>query len=259
MFLNKRINEIKNDFSKYFDFLGKDFGMKMVNEILPNESTENYILIFKNKYVQVELAGDTNYFYAQIRRLVNDTVFPYSDSKNNINFVDLVILLTNHNYEHLDYYVPSVGWESVLDSAANLFKKCKEVFTTDGWVDIEKIENLKDEDFFKKYGHRPSKKPSFFDILKKEAKKILIDKGYKLVFDSSELPPYNSESLFQKVIFKESESKIEISQRDWRDNYTEYYIEKNEKNVFEIDLSKFHGDIIKASNIMVDKLKEITN
>lgn len=254
-----KVKKIKSDFAFYFDFLSKDFGMEMVNEIAFTDDSNMFIQVLKNKYVQIELAGDENSFCAIIRKIINGDPKPYSDKRNNIYFEDLAILSTNHNYDHFDYYATPISWLKVLGNSAKLMKNCAEVFTTSKWVDIEKIEILKDRDFNKKFGYSPSKEPSFFDILKKEAKKILIDKEYKLVFDSSELPPYNSESLFKKVVFEKNEVTIEISQQDWRDNYNQYFIKKNRETVYDIDLAKFNGDIIQASNIMTDKLQEITN
>lgn len=231
--------------------------MYVVKEIpLANNGLDKYVRILKNNNTQVELAGDQNYFYTIIRRLVNGEPQPYSDKENNISSEDLAIFLTNNNYDHFDYYVPSVGWETVLENTANLLKNCKEVFTTSKWVDTEKIELLKDEDFFKKFGFRPSKKPAFLNLIKEKAVKLLKEKGYRLTFDSSELPSYDTRSLTQAISFEKQGAYMKICQRDWRDHVTNYYLEINGRKEFELDTTDSPEEV--AINVMVKKLEMLS-
>ena len=167
----------------------------------------------------------------------------------------MAVLITNNNYNHFDFYPVSAGWAKVLDNVAELFKKSKEVFTTDKWVDTRRIEELKDEDFFKKFGFRPSEnksKPTFFKLIKLHAL-TLLDRGYRLVLDSSELPPYDTESSTQKLILKSIDQRIKISQGDWRDCYFIFYIEVNGKIKFEIDLNNY-PDIETAAKIFNEQI-----
>ena len=156
------------DFSRYFDFLTKDFGLKMLMESYSITGGDRYVRILRNQFVQVELAGDQNYFHAEIRRLIDGEPRPYYDSENNIGFEALAVLITDNNYDHFEFYPASVGWAKVLENTAELFKKSTEVFTTDKWVDTKRIEELKDEEFVKKFGFRPSEnknKPTFLALL----------------------------------------------------------------------------------------------
>lgn len=145
------------DFSKSFDFLTKDFGMKMFSESYSAVGGDKYVRILRNQFVQIELAGDQSYFHCEIRRLINDETQPYADGENNIGFESLAVLKTNNNYNHLDFYPSSAGWQNVLDKTTNLLKSCKDILTTDKWVDVAKIKALKDKEFENKLGSKPDK------------------------------------------------------------------------------------------------------
>lgn len=255
LFMEQEINNrIKADLSKNFDFLESDYKMHIIKELpLPN-SIGQYVRVLKNDYIQLELAGNESYFHAEIRCLINGEPTSYSDKKNNIGFEDIAILTTENNYDHFEYYSTPIAWQNVLENTANLFRKSKEIFTTHKWVDIKKIESLKTHDYFKKFGFKPSDKPSFFDNLKKEVIKILTDKGYKIILDNSELPPYDDERLTQQIIFEKQKTKIKISQQDWRDFPNTYFIEINGVKKHEINLSNY-SDNEKAVNEIIELLK----
>ena len=246
------------DFTQYFDFLRNDFGLQMTREDYLFSSANRYLRILKNNFVQVELAGDQTYFHAEIRRLINGEPRPFSDRENNIGFEDLAVILTNNNYNHFDFYSVSAGWTNVLKNTAELFKKSKDVFTSDDWVDTKRIEALKNEDFFKTFGFRPNEnkiKPTFFQLVKRHAVKLLV-KGYKLTLDSSELPPYDGDKRPEKVMFENASHKIKISQRDWRDDYTSYYIALDGREVFQLDTTKY-ADIETAAQVFNDQLDKL--
>lgn len=246
------------DFSKSFDFLTKDFGMKMFSENYSTVGGDKYVRVLRNQYVQIELAGDQSYFHCEIRRLINNETRPYSDEENNIGFESLAVLKTNNKYNHLDFYPSSAGWQNVLDNTTNLLKSCKDIFTTDKWVDIAKIESLKDEEFEKKFGFKPDKsKITFFGQIKEKGAKLLLDKGFKQTFDNSDFPPYNSESTTLKLSFEKGENKVTISQRDWRDFYTCYFIDINGKKVFELDTAKY-SDTKTPADLTIAELDKLT-
>jgi hypothetical protein len=245
------------DFSRYFDFLTKDYGLRPM-ENLSIETANMYVRVLRNQFVQVELAGDQDFFYAEIRRLVEGEPRPYYDEENNIDFKDLVVLKTNNNYDQSDFYPPSVGWIKVLKNTAKLFKNSKQVFKTDKWVDIRRIEELKETELFNKFGFKSNEtknKPTFFGLVKQHALE-LVGKGFKLVLDNSALPPYDSNSWTLKIVLESSSTRLKISQRDWRDITFCYYIEINGQEMYEIDLRN-QPDIETAAttfNQQIDKL-----
>ncbi len=86
------------------------------------------------------------WFHCEIRRLINGLPARYSDKENCIGFEGLAILESNNKYEHFDYYIGgSTGLRSVLTNASKLFKRHKTFLTTDNWIDVKKIEQLKDD------------------------------------------------------------------------------------------------------------------
>jgi len=241
------------DFSKYFDFLTKDFGMKMLSESYSTVGGDKYVRILRNQFVQVELAGDQHFFHSEIRRLVEGEPRSYSDGDNNIGFESLAVLKTNNNYDHMSFYVASAGWQTVLTNTARLFKECPEVFTTDKWVDIARIEKLKGDEMEQKFGFRPDKnKLGFFDIVKQKVSDLLIKKGFVKTFDNAEFPHYGDNHSPEKIAFKKGETEIVISQRDWRDFYNEYFVQINGKRVFDVDLTTNKDINISAKVILTE-------
>lgn len=249
-------SKIAAGFDKHFGFLLTEFGMHRVAIPPSFYRMDKYVRILKNKFVQVELAGSKNYFDAEIRRLFDGQPRPYRDKDNNIGFEKLSVLLTNKTDAHLAYHSSAVGWDKALGYAAALLRQSRQVFTSEQWVDTKRLQQLEDEEFFKKWGFKPgenSNTPRFFDIVKTKATDILGKKGFRKTLDSDDIPPYDSESMVEKVVFERPGTKIKIAQLDWRDNYNTYYIELNGKQQLEADIAK-QGD---AVALFLDKLNEM--
>ncbi len=239
-----------------FRFLTEEYNFQLIK----TETTENfkakYFAVYRNdnSKLQLEICADETWFHCVIRRLINGQPAKYSDSDNCIGFESLAILESNNTYEHLDYYVGGrTGLEGILENTAKLFKRHQSFFTTDNWVDVKKIEQLKDNDFEKKFGKRPDHNiPTFFGELKKQATKLLTDNGYKLLVDSDELSPFDSSSMVNYLTFQKGITTIKIAQLDWRDGYFVYYINIDNKKIFEIDIR--NQDIKKAVDRVVEEL-----
>lgn len=243
------------DFSRYFGFLETDFGMSIIEEIQPDKGAGNYVRILENNSVQVQLAGDQQYFYTILRRLVNGEPQPYSDQSNNITSDDLAIFLTNHSYNHFDYYVPSAGWENVLKNTAKLLNEGKDFFSGK-WINTEKIRSLKERAFEKQFGFSPSKDPDLFSVIKVKSTEILRKKGYKLTFDSSNLPPYDSKSLTRIIYFEKEGRSFKIQQRDWRDFPTIYFIEIDGRRELELNTSDMKLNV--AVDLLINKIDTLS-
>ena len=79
--------KIFNDFRNSFSFLENEFACIIVEEKYPQSNLDKSVLIYQNKFVRVELAGDEPYyFHAEIRRIVDGEVTSYADKKNNVGF-----------------------------------------------------------------------------------------------------------------------------------------------------------------------------
>jgi hypothetical protein len=246
-----------DDINMTFRFLITEYNFQLVKAGKTENFKAKYFAVYRNdnSKLQIEICGDISWFHCEIRRLINGQPAKYSDSDNCIGFESLAVLESNNNYEHLDYYAyGSTGLKGVLENTAKLFKRHQSFFTMDNWIDVKRIEQLRDDDFEKKYGKRPDhNKPTFFGEFKKQATKLLADNGFKLLVDSDELSPFDSSGMADYLTFHKDNKQIQISQLDWRDDYFVYYIRVDNKKVFEIDISTL--DIDKA----VEKtLKELT-
>jgi hypothetical protein len=248
------LDEIKNTFR----FLTSDFGFQLVKTENRNEFKAKHFLVYRNdnSKLQLEICGDTSWFHCEIRRLINGQPAKYSDKDNCIGFESLAILESNNNYEHFDYYAGgTTGLNGVLTNTANLFKRYKTFLTTDNWIDVKRIEQLRDDDFEKKFGNRPDhSQPTFFGELKKQAIKLFTENEYQLLIDSDELSPFDSSGMIDFLTFEKANNQIKITQVDWRDDYFIYRIEVNGKKVFEIDIR--NQDTSKAVERTLIKLKQ---
>ena len=241
-----------------FRFLTTEYGFQLIKTEQRPEFIALHFLVYRNdkSKLQLEICGDSSWFHYEIRRLLNGQPARYRDKKNTIGFEDLAVLESNNNYDHFDYYAGgSKGLQRVLTNTANLFKRHKTFLTTDIWIDIEKIEQLKNEDFERKFGIRSKDNmPTFFSELKKQAITLLSENGYKLIVDSDELSPFDKGRMVDYLIFQKGDRQIQIAQTDWRDEYFIYKIEVDGSNVFEIDIRD--QDTFKAVDTTLVKLKQ---
>lgn len=250
-----------DDIKSTFNFLITDYGFELIETRQQANYKGEYLAIYlnNNSKLQLEISADDSYFHCEIRRLLNGQPAKYSDKDNCIGFESLAILERDNNYEHLDYFAGGRnGLKGALNNTAKLFQRHKSFFTTDCWIDTNKIEQLRDADFEKKFGSKPDRnKPTYFGQVKKEATKFLIDKGFQLILDSDELAHYDSNGTTNNIIFSNQRETIKFSAEDWRDSYYIFYIAINDKKVFEIDLSKLN-DTDKAVSQTMNKLKQVT-
>ena len=249
-----------DDVLNTFSFLLSDYGFTIVETRYDKHLSGAYLIIFRNdnSKLQLEISADSNYFHCEIRRLINGQPAKYNDEDNCIGFEDLAILESNNNYEHLDYFAGGKNeLQGVLKTTAALFQRHKLFFTTDCWIDTKRIEALRDEDFERKFGIKPLKdKPTYFKLLKIKASEYLSEKGFVLTVDSEELPPYDSSKITEHIIFQKENKEINITAKDWRDDYYIYLVKLNGNIVFEIDTSQYKNVDIPVV-ITMDKLKHI--
>jgi hypothetical protein len=242
---------------KVFDFLVFDFGYKiMTAEKVDNFRADNFFIYRNEKAnIQIEICADENWFHAVIRRLVNHVPADYNDKLNCLSFEDLAIWESENQYDHFDYYVGGqTGLKGVLENTAKLFKRNEEILTTNTWLDTNKIQNLKDKDFVKKFGIVPDRnKPTFFENLKLELSKILAEIEYEIFLDSDKVSPFDQNSMTNILILKRETSKIEITQKDWREDFFIYEVFKNDNKVFLIDVSEMEID--RAVELVINKIK----
>jgi hypothetical protein len=247
------LDQIKNA----FDFLITDFSFELQNVESHKGLKADNFLIYRNENskLQVEICADESWFHCELRRIVNGQPTKYSDKKNCIGFEDLAILESNHKYDHFDYYAGgSNGLKGVLENTSKLFKRNSHFFTTANWIDIQKIETLKDQEFTKQFGKIPDKStPTYFDKLRDIATKLFLDNGFSLTLDSEELSPFENNSMTNKLIFKKDEKVVEVSQVDWRDDYFMYQIINDNTKIFNVDTSKIELD--RAVELTINKLK----
>lgn len=253
IFKKTALDQIKTS----FHFLTSDFQYKLLRaEKVENYRADNF-LVYRNDQskLQIEICADESWFHCEFRRIVNGQPANYSDNLNTLGFEGLAVLESNNKYNHFDYYAGGrTGLTGVLENTVNLLKRNSTFLATDNWIDVEKIENLKDEEFARQFGKVPNKsKPTFFSKIKSSSINLLTKNGYQLTLDSDEVSPFDQNSLTDKLVFQKDNKKIEIAQVDWRDDYFIYKVLINDTKVFNIDISKI--DLDKGVELTINKLK----
>ena len=230
------------------DEFGYSYSVSQLNDL--------HVLIYKNENAtkQLEVAYSDGYFHCEIRRIIEGKPAKYSDRSNSISHADLAIFESNNTYDHFDYFAGgSLRLAGVVDNIATLFKRNKQFFIGAEWIDTAKIQQLKDEEFDKKFGSYPRGDiKSFIELVKEKALPILKAKGYALIKESKELPPYDPDKKLHHIIFFRLYNKIVISQIDWRDDYATYYISRNDKKIIEVNIGETGSEA--ALKLIVDKL-----
>lgn len=242
---------------KGFDFLVKDLGYKLQTAKQVDNYRADYFLVYRNdnSKLQIEICADESWFHSEIRRLVNGKPADYKDRENCVSFEDIAIWESENNYDHFDYYPGGQnGLEGVIYNTAKLFKRNQKLLTTDVWLGTNKIQELKDKDFENKFGKLPDRnKPTYFGKLKIEIRELLVDCDFQFVLDSDNVSPFDQNSMTDKLILEAKNSKFEIRQKDWRDDYFIYELFKSDNKVFEIDISKIEID--RAVELTINKIK----
>lgn len=242
---------------KGFDFLIKDFGFKLLTADQVNNLRADYFLVYRNdnSEKQIEICADESWFHSEIRRLIDGNPANYNDTENCISFEDLAIWENEKNYDHFDYFAGGQnGLEGVIENTAKLFRRNQKLLTTNIWLDTEKVRKFEDNEFEEKFGNLPDRsKPTFFENLRRELRELLADKDFEFILDSGKLSPFDRNSITDKLILVTKDLKLEIRQKDWRDDYFIYEVFKNHNKVFAIDISEM--DIDRAVDLTINNVK----
>lgn len=230
------------DILKTFSFLTENYPYSILPTVPPENLKAKHWMVYRseNAQKQIEICADESWFHCEIRRLIQGIPAKYSDRENCFGFEALAILESQHNYDHMAHFVAGkTGLKGVLKHTAQLFLRHSAFFTTDSWIDLKRVEQLRADEFERKFGMRPNPQlPTFWGELKKEATPLLIAKGYTLITDSEELSPFDDRGMEHFLTFQDQRQTLHIAQLDWRDDYHQYFISINGKMVFEMDTRK---------------------
>ena len=240
---------------KEFSFLENDFDYCLITEETHNCYKGKNVIIYRNDNAekQIEICGGGSFFHCIIRKLENKELSDYKEGKKNIGFEDLAII-DNPQYDHFDFYAGgSHGVDGVTKNTVALFKRQEAFLTTTEWIDFEKLEQFKNEEFKSRFGmDRPKHKGFFIDEIKEMVTKVYPE--FKLIFDNGTFPFYHEDSTLEKLIFEWNGKTITIEQYDWRDYREIYTVFMNDNKLMEIDTSRYKNkqgaveEVIKACN-----------
>ena len=225
---------------KEFSFLENDLGYSLITEETQNFYKGKNLLIYRNDNAekQIEICGGASFFHCIIRKTENKELSDYKDDKENIGFEDLA-KIDNPKYNHFDFYSGgSTGVDGVTKNTVGLFKRQKDFLTRAEWIDLEKVEQFKNEDFKSRFGmDRPKNKGFFIDEIKEMVSTVYPD--FKLIFDNGTFPFYHEYSTLEKLKYEWNGKTITIEQYDWRDYREIYTILIDGNKLKEIDTSRF--------------------
>jgi hypothetical protein len=225
---------------KEFSFLENDFGYSLITEETQKFYKGNNVLIYRNDNAekQIEICGGGSFFHCIIRKIEDEQLCDYTDDKKNIGFEDLAII-DNPKYDHFDFFAGgSTGVDGVTKNTVALFKRQEKFLTKTEWIDLEKVEQFKNEEFKSRFGmDRLKHKGLFIDEIKEMVATVY--PYFKLVFDNGTFPFYHEDSTLEKLKYEWNGKTIVIEQYDWRDYREIYTVFMNENKLKEIDTSRF--------------------
>lgn len=240
---------------KAFSFLESDFGYYLLKQETKEFYTGKNLIVYRNDLAQkqIEICGKKDFYRCIIRKIENQQLSPYSNGINNIGIEDLA-MIDNPKYDNSDYR--SYGEKSLIkavNKTSELLRKQKEFLKTEKWVDIEKIDLLKNGILSHRFRPVKNNKPTFF--ISKVNKVVKSEfPGFELIFNNQDHPSYHKEYLLEKLVYQLKGKTITIKQKDWRDYREIYSFFVDDTEVAEIDTSRFETqddsieEIIKACN-----------
>ena len=146
----------------------------------------------------------------------------------------------------------------VSKNTVSLFKRQEDFLTNKKWINLHKIESMKNGVLKSRFKPVVDNKPEFFI----EKIKAMINeefKDFKLAFYNEELPFYHNDSTLKKLQYLWNDKSIIVEQYDWRDYPKIYSVFLNENKIKEIDISRFKNqddainEIKKACNTVYSK------
>lgn len=240
---------------KEFNFLQIHFGYKLIKEETQSYYKGENLLVFRNNTAQkqIEICGGVSFFNCIIRKIQSGELSDYDDQINNIDFEDLA-MADNPNYDHSEFYAGGKnGVIGVAKQTSKLFKNQKTFLTTNIWIDIHKVETLKNGPLNSRFRTVKNNKPEFFIDKVREMVNSEFPE-FKLTFSNQKLPFYHRNSTLERLIYEIKDNQIEIEQYDWRDIREIYTIFLNGSKINEIDISKFNDE-----NEAIDEIKKACN
>jgi hypothetical protein len=225
---------------KEFKFLESDYGYDLLKQETKDFYRGKNLFIYRNNLAQkqIEICGTINFFRCIIRKIQNQELAPYSNGINNIGIEDLA-MVDNPEYDSSDFH--SYGEKSLIKAvkrSCDLFKRQSKFLKSDVWIDIGKVESLKNGKLSHRFRAVMDNNPDFF-ISKV---KSMVDREFpkfQIIFYNLDLPSYHKESLLEKLIYQLEGKKIRIEQNDWRDNRENYTVFINDNKIKEVDTREF--------------------
>lgn len=225
---------------KKFKFLEIDFSYDLLKQETKDFYRGKNLIIYKSNPArkQIEICGKNDFFSCIIRKIQNQELSPYSDGVNNIGIEDLA-MIDNPDYDSSDFH--SYGEKSLIKAAnksRELFERQSQFLKSDIWLDIDKVESLKNGKLSNRFRAVKNNQPDFFIGKVKR----MVDSNFpqfKIIFYNLDLPDYHNESLLEKLIYQIDRKTIRIEQYDWRDYQENYTVFINDNKIMEVNIREF--------------------
>lgn len=246
MFFRKKRKPLpEQEIEQTFSFLVNDYGYELAEHSEREEFLAKHFWVYRNNHAerQVEICGNDRLLFVLLRKMINGQPAAYHDKENCTEFISLLALETNNQYDPAEVHPNGPkGLSNALKNISDLLHRHQEILTGKQWVDMAELFRIRDAELAAKFGPFPENNgPVFFDEIIIRATQLLTARGYKRVLNSKELPPFQKNNLPQKLVFEKGEQRISIEQEDWRDDYYIYHIRRNLETVCTINLTEQKG------------------
>jgi hypothetical protein len=227
---------------KKFKILENDYSYDLLKQETKDFYRGKNLIIYRSDSArkQIEICGRNDFFRCIIRKIQNQELSPYSNGINNISIEDLA-MVDNPDYDSSDFH--SYGEKSlnkVAKKSSELFKRQSEFLRSDTWLDIDKVESLKNGKLSHRFRAVKNNNPDFFISKVKHVIDSEFPK-FQLLFYNLDLPTYHEGSLLEKIIYQLENKTIRIEQHDWRDYQENYRVFINDNKIKEVDIQEFEN------------------
>jgi len=203
-----------------FQFLVDDFGYEYIGRI-PVTTTSVVVRGYVNRHggVQIEMSGDPPgvTFLGGLRKLKEGVAGPY-DGDHFVRFDDIALVRRGTHDDLLSHNLNPDGWRGVVDTAVRLLKDNRLLVIGDDWIARDRVTAAWDRHFQTRFGFTPNRDhdESWPLSLFKSAFTFLLERGYRLVYDTSTLTPHEY-LVTEELQYQSGASLVRIRCLDFRD------------------------------------------
>ena len=222
----------REQIGKAFLFLESEFGYTLVEQSEQEAFTAPYFWVYRNTAVQIEICGNEQQLHLLFRKIINGEPAAYSNEQYCTGFESLLVLETGNQYNPEEVHPRGPkGLNGALNNVTALLHRHRDVLNGTNWINTAAVNQYSNDNLEEQFGPFTGiEQPVYFDEMVILVKPLLEAKGYTLVLNSKELPPFHKNRHTELLVYQKEARTISIAQSDWRDEYNTYDVLVNNES-----------------------------